>query len=140
MGMFDDIRFDFRMPDGYEPRFGTYQSKDLECDGSTYVVEAGRLVRTSHIDGDPAAGDVNFNGTLNIYTSTPAPGSARRVWHEYNLEFVDGALKVIHCDQTGMALLFEHCDILPPARLAGPLSPTSDHDMCAPVTRRTLDE
>lgn len=122
MGMFDDIRFDFRMPDGYEPRPGEYQSKDLECDCNSYVIEAGRLVRHSYVDGDCVATDVNFSGMLNIYTSEWRPGKSRGIWHEYNLEFVGGTLKVVHCDQTGMALLFEHSDVQSPALLAGPMS------------------
>lgn len=69
-------------------------------------------IMPTNIDGP--VGDVNFTGMLNIYTTEPSPRSSRPVWHEYHLEFVHGSLKVIHCDQTGMALLFEHCEVRPP--------------------------
>ncbi len=107
MGMFDDIEFDYRMPDGFESRSG-YQSKDLECTGDRYeVTPNGRIVR-SYYSGWPRddekrpLGDLHYNGMLNIYD-----GGFGGAWHEYDLEFRDGDLIAIHCHQTRGRLLFE---------------------------------
>lgn len=106
MGMYDDVDIKLRMPDGYES--DGYQSKDLDCMLDQYEVNgAGRLIRTyvgGILDEDfkRPAGDVNFNGILNIYTSF-----FTRQRHEYDLEFVDGTLKVIHCHQTKTQMLFD---------------------------------
>lgn len=107
MGMFDDIEFDYRMPDGFESRSG-YQSKDLECTGDQYeVTPNGRLVRTfdsgwPRADEKRPLGDMHYNGKLNIYD-----GGLGGAWHEYDLEFRDGDLIAIHCHQTRGRLLFE---------------------------------
>ena len=105
MGMFDDVEFSYRMPDGYEDH--AYQSKSLDCTGDTYTVTPeGRLVRT-YSSGYPdevlqPLGDLNFDGELNIYTSDLGGG-----WHEYDLVFVNGGLREIRCHQTEGRLVFE---------------------------------
>ncbi len=106
MGVFDDVRFDYRMPDGYET-FG-YQTKDVGCTGDTYQVSAqGRLLRTSSSgwpDGDRPLVDLCFHGVLNIYDSDNIRGTG---WHEYDLTFVGGNLVEIRCHQTSIRLVFE---------------------------------
>lgn len=110
MGMFDDLNFDYRMPDGFKAR--GFQSKDLDCLGDTYEITSdGRLVRmnvSGIVDADykRPVGDMNYSGMLNIYCSEWkrfGPG----IWHEYDLEFVAGRLAVIHCHQTESQLIFE---------------------------------
>ena len=106
MGMYDDVKFSYRMPDGYKGE--NYQTKDFDLTLDGYeVTPEGRLVRT-YDSGYPddkrkrPLGDLNYSGTLNIYTS-----DLRRAWHEYDLEFENGNLVAIHCHQTGGRLLFE---------------------------------
>ncbi|EBL6729321.1 hypothetical protein K5A76_004099 [Salmonella enterica subsp. enterica serovar Bredeney] len=44
MGMFDEVRFSYRMPDGYDGE--DFQTKDQECDGSFYEIDdMGRLLK-----------------------------------------------------------------------------------------------
>jgi hypothetical protein len=106
MGMFDDVEFKYRMPDGYEGR--SFQSKSLDCTGDEYVVmPEGRLHRR-YSSGYPddvrkPLGDIAFDGELNIYTSELGTDS----WHEYDLIFVQGDLRTIRCYQTDGHLIFE---------------------------------
>jgi len=107
MGMFDDVDFEHRMPDGFLA-LGGYQSKDLDCAGDCYEITAdGRLVATSRSgyqsENPKPLGDVHYDGVLNIYGSE---------WpslkpHEYDLSFVAGELRVIRCSQTGVEVVFE---------------------------------
>lgn len=104
MGMFDDITFRYRMPDGFDG--DDYQSKDLDCSMDRYeVTPDGKLVRTyssGYPDDIPQPlGDVRHEGVLNIYTSVG------RKWHEYDLVFKSGTLISIRCNQTDSELLFE---------------------------------
>ena len=103
--MIDTVLFDFRMPDGFQvSEAEPYQSVDLKCNMNVYVIEAGRLVR-AFVDGGSAGGDMNFCGMLNICTSS-TPSNLSKGWHEYDLEFVNGSLKVIHCKQTGASVRY----------------------------------
>lgn len=108
MGMFDDITFRYRMPDGYD---GTnYQSKDLHCGCDEYEISPqGRLIR-KYSSGYPddtqlPLGDIEHDGFLNIYTDEDF-GSSRK-WHEYDLFFRAGSLVTIKCHTTGIELVFE---------------------------------
>lgn len=114
MGMYDDVYFDYRMPDGYKA-FAGYQTKDLDLELDTYEVSpGGRLLRTS-ASNDRPTGDMNFDGSLHIYDS-----DFGRSWHAYDLEFKKGNLATIYCHQTESRLLFE-----PSPELAA-LPPTID--------------
>lgn len=107
MGMFDDVNFEYRMPDGFDG-WG-YQTKDFDCTLDVYTVTpGGRLYRTScsgHRDDDGREdrpiGDLSYDGTLNIYTS------GRAGWREYDLVFTQGNLVEIRCHKTGNRLVFE---------------------------------
>lgn len=58
MGMYDDVHFDYRMPDGYED--GSFQTKDLSLDCSEYeITSGGRLLR--------AGEDQNYHGEFEMY-------------------------------------------------------------------------
>jgi hypothetical protein len=113
MGMFDDITFDYRMPDGFDG-YG-YQTKDLDCACDAYeITPVGRLILTyssgySNDDVEKPLGDTNFKGELNIYTSSGF-GSTRAT-HDYNLMFVDGNLAVIKCNITGVELVFDPVNV-----------------------------
>lgn len=106
MGMFDDVTFQYRMPDGYEG--ARYQSKTLECTGDEFVVTPEGRLRRRYSSGYPDESpkpldDIDFEGELNIYTSEF--GTER--WHEYDLIFVKGVLTKIRCHQTVGYLIFE---------------------------------
>lgn len=106
--LFDYIRFDYRMPDGFDGY--EFQSRDLECACDPYEVNAaGRLMRLSSGGGPDGTelpvGDLNYSGELNIYTNVGF--GAKRTWHDYNLTFVDGTLTVIKCNRSGIDLLFD---------------------------------
>jgi hypothetical protein len=108
MGMFDDIRFEYRMPDGFEGY--NFQSKTLDCAGDPYEVNAaGRLIRLSSCGGmdgvELPVGDLNYSGELRIYTSSGLFDN--ETWHDYILTFVDGTLTVIKCRTSGIELLFD---------------------------------
>ena len=107
MGMFDEVNFDHRMPDGFLAP-DAYQTKGLNCAGDTYeITPDGRLVLT-YSSGYPndvrqPLGDVHHTGSLKISTDE----CLGDVWHEYDLSFVDGSLRVIRCHQTGVEVVFE---------------------------------
>ena len=78
MGMFDDIKFRYRMPDGYDGN--DYQSKDLDCSMDQYeVTPDGKLVRiysSGYPDNVPLPlRDVRHDGLLNIYTALAKNGT-----------------------------------------------------------------
>lgn len=97
MGMFDEVRFRYRMPNG---RDGCYfQTKDLECELDEYEVTPwGRLVRL--VTGDETErplGDLNHHGWLTIRDS----------FDYYRLDFVDGSLRAIQVIGEEGWLLFD---------------------------------
>lgn len=83
MGLFDDVRCDVPLPDGFEGR--SFQTKDFEDPYmDKYVItNAGRLVR---LDGDQIT-DLSFHGHLHFYSWSKETG-----WHAYNAKFTDGQL------------------------------------------------
>jgi hypothetical protein len=84
MGMFDYVKSEVPLPDGYS---GICQTKDFECPYlETYMIRAdGRLI---HQPGDPKGrGDTNFHGILNFYAYEDD-----KAWHEYDAKFTDGQL------------------------------------------------
>lgn len=111
MGMFDYVRCEVPLPDGFT---GELQTKDLQCDLVTHVIrEDGMLVvekidqrltvpkneRTYPDAADDSflalAGSVrtvksqhvsDFHGWLNFY------GGSHGDWHEYRAKFTDGHL------------------------------------------------
>ena len=110
MGMFDYIRSEIPLPDGFT---GELQTKDFNCDMATHVIRAdGRLILAvlDHIEEVPLAErpypdetgllkwagsmrtfwrheDTNFHGIVNFYG-----GGGAEPWHEYNAKFTDGQL------------------------------------------------
>ena len=108
MGMFDYIRSEVPLPDGFE---GELQTKNFRCELATHVIRAdGRLIleildHTEEVpreerpypNDDGFRGlfgslrsvwrheDANFHGIVNFY------GRGDR-WHEYNAKFTDGQL------------------------------------------------
>lgn len=103
MGMFDEVNFSYRMPDGFESN--GFQTKDLDCLLDSYTItKAGRLVLDSvSVQVERPLGDVNFTGTLNVYDRA----FLTRQWHEYDLEFEDGTLVAIRCKTQPGRLLFD---------------------------------
>ncbi|WP_175145498.1 hypothetical protein [Paraburkholderia phenoliruptrix] len=107
--MYDDLRFDYRMPDGYDGE--EYQTKALNCTLDVYMVSCdGRLLRSEcagHRDDDGNTqrliGDLCFDGTLNVYHRDTFGGTG---WHEYDLIFQQGNLVEIRCHQTRSRLAF----------------------------------
>lgn len=97
MGMFDELSFSYRMPNGRDGC--NFQTKDLECRLDEYeVTPAGRLVRI--VSEDPSErplGDVNHNGWLDIYHFAD----------EYRLDFVNGSLRAIQVVGEEGWLLFD---------------------------------
>lgn len=102
MGMYDDIRFERMMPDGFDGRGKSFQTKDFGCDMAMYEVNAeGRLMQPLNAD-DEIAGcfggevvrwrDTHFHGWLNFYTFVDD------TWHGYTAKFTDGQLITIECD------------------------------------------
>ncbi len=115
--MFDEVRVEVGLPDGYTGRH--FQTKDLDCGLDHYRISAeGRLLVEDYelhvLPADPAKTfsppfrreskgwrDTHFHGILNFYASPPPLGhrlgeGGRRghvdSWHEYDAEFTDGQL------------------------------------------------
>lgn len=106
MGMFDNISFAYRMPDGFECE--RWQTKSFDCTGDDYLISAqGRLVRT-YSSGYPdevrrPIGDINYDGVPYIYPDIGC-GDGN---HNYDLIFEGGMLIKIYCCQTKSALIFD---------------------------------
>ena len=96
MGMYDHVKFAYRMPDGTEGP--DYQTKDLryQMDMADYKVShGGRLVRTSSEFNQPL-GDIAYGHRIAICRG-------ERV---YELRFCDGRLQEVYCFQTGITAPF----------------------------------
>lgn len=120
MGMFDDIKCDMPLPNGFTGQH--FQSKDLDCCMDSYHITAGGRLLKRYVDRvepvsedqwehvgatDPlrqiwheqsktkkvyAWRDTNFHGMLNFYTHEGSMGDGTWKWHEYNAKFTDGQL------------------------------------------------
>ena len=114
MGMFDYIRCEALLPDGWRPR-KPLQTKDFDCEMVTHVItKEGRLLICKIIDSEvvpeserpyPGADgvlkwagsirikttmeDSNFHGVVRLYGLED--GDPDR-WHEYRAKFTDGQL------------------------------------------------
>jgi hypothetical protein len=119
MGMFDYIRCEVSLPDGWLP--GELQTKDFDCEMVTHVItKDGRLmlerIDETHLvpkeerpypNDDGLLGmcgsirtvtslrDSNFHGVANFYGSEGTPNTPDYHWHEYNAKFTDGNLQEI---------------------------------------------
>lgn len=120
MGMFDYIKCERALPDGFA---GELQTKDFDCDMVTHRITAdGRLMLT-RIDRrelvpkserpfpDAAEGtieeiagsirtftsehDSHFHGWVRFYGSEGSPNDETWIWHEYRAKFTDGQLVTI---------------------------------------------
>jgi hypothetical protein len=112
MGMFDYIRCDYPLPDGWQPP-GLLQTKDFDCDMVCHVITAdgdlvletieysyevpqserpypdatGLMKWAGSICSVKSCRKVQFNGWLNFYGH-----DAGRIWREYNAKFTDGKI------------------------------------------------
>jgi len=120
MGMFDYVRCETPLPDGFA---GELQSKDFDCRMTEIVIRAdGRLeiedwehesvpkAERPFPDAEPGSikalcgmwrranrrwRDLNFHGDFNFYGSEGRHGTPEYVWHEYIARFTDGRLAYI---------------------------------------------
>lgn len=125
MGMFDDLRCERVMPDGYDARGRVaFQTKDFECSMVTYEISPeGRMLqpiwRSEEVpkherpypDADGLMGlcgsmrtivekmhDMNYHGIVNFYTFD-SDDKGGGTWHGYNAKFTEGQLVNIECDE-----------------------------------------
>lgn len=112
MGLFDYVRCEVPLPDGFE---GELQTKDfyLPCMLRHVITKDGRfmemvLIRTELVPENerpypdsPFIGcmrsitemkDANFHGILNFYGHEGNRADGTWKWHEYNAKFTDGRL------------------------------------------------
>lgn len=93
MGMFDTVRAQNIVHKNFKHNGVSFQTKDLECELSDYIIFNGRL----WLERDGAAEeelscavDTNFEGNLCIYTSVTHNDITK--WIEYCLTFDHGSL------------------------------------------------
>lgn len=126
MGMFDYLRCEVPLPDGFT---GELQTKDFERTmGEHVITKDGRLVLAilERVDGVPKAErpypdadpgsfeeligstrpvwrheDANYHGIVNFYGGEYV--DSKYVWHEYNAKFTDGDLVEIVLVKTRMS-------------------------------------
>jgi hypothetical protein len=104
MGMYDNIRCEYPLPDGYEDR-GEFQSKSLDCSMATYLItKEGKLVQEhagSWGEERGPEGELNFTGSVGFYDSNLERGGQDWVltgdglpyaWREYTALFQEGKL------------------------------------------------
>ena len=96
MAMFDTVRCDLPLPDGYHGN--KYQSKDLDRTLSTYrITESGRLVLDKTlVEEMPEPQDQHYHGVLNFYCIEGDTSAGHKgvdwFWHEYKATFTEGSL------------------------------------------------
>lgn len=112
MGMYDNLRFSYPMPNGY---VGTeYQTKSLDCQRDQYeVTTSGRLTRKSsepdeefalaHPDYFEAPTDTHFSGQIFI---TALAGTRQR----FELSFFAGTLQSIRDVNTDQLIEYRAAD------------------------------
>ena len=112
MGMFDYIRCEAPLPDGWKPS-GPLQTKDFDCDMVCHVINAEGRLMLERIDAvhevpkaqrhypnddgllglcgsvklDTSLHDSKFHGHVNFYGH-----DEQKNWHEYDAKFTDGQL------------------------------------------------
>jgi hypothetical protein len=120
MGMYDNIRCEIPLPDGFT---GELQTKDFGCEMVEHVItKDGRLMlsRIDRVEEVPKAErpypnddgllglcgsvrtftslhDANFHGVVNFYgfegdVNTMREAGSTYRWHEYSAKFTDGRL------------------------------------------------
>ena len=98
MSMFDTVKCDMSLPDGYQPE-SSFQTKDMGNEMAHYrITSQGRLVRETegwfeNEELDPPK-DTNYHGMVRFYdleNSEEYPDDRSRcTWHEYDAKFTDG--------------------------------------------------
>lgn len=114
MGMFDYIRCELPLPDGWQPPH-PLQTKDFDCDMVCHVINSDGRLMLQRIDSvhevpkaerpypnaddddilsicgslrwETSLHDANFHGFVNFYGH-----DENKNWHEYNAKFTDGQL------------------------------------------------
>lgn len=90
MGMFDDVRCNYPLPDGLV--LSGFQTKDFHCELDLYTItKEGRLMYQGSVFGggrekEPLK-DTQYHGLMRFYTSDNG-----HVWHAYQAKFTDGQL------------------------------------------------
>jgi len=109
MGMFDHVKCDFPLPDGWAPV--DLQSKDGECRLSTLWITAGGTMFEDisrawfHTAEEPAPTPhwrrVPFNGEFHFYgyERRNKPGEPiDLIWHRYIATFIEGNLQELRME------------------------------------------
>jgi len=124
MGMFDYLKCERVMPDGYDGRANQFQTKDFECAMVEYQISPeGRLLQPiwhseevpknerPYPNNDGLLGicgslrivvekmhDMNYHGIVHFYDY-----NSKQEWHGYLAKFTEGQLVSIECDsRTGI--------------------------------------
>jgi len=120
MGMFDYIKCELPLPDGWRP-LGPLQTKDFDCDMVCHVISADGRLMLERIDAvhevpkserpfpdapdddlrsfcgcirtERSTHDANFHGVVNFYGI-----DEEKRWHGYTAKFTDGQLVEIETD------------------------------------------
>jgi hypothetical protein len=92
MGMFDEIRCDYPLPETPDDGKVQFQTKDFDCILAYYrITEEGRLVMKVRWD-DTEERNVDHHGFVNFYTCAGDRREGTFKWWEYNAKFTDGQL------------------------------------------------
>jgi hypothetical protein len=120
MGMFDYVRSELPLPDGFA---GELQSKDFDCAMTTVLIRAdGRLmIEDSDWETVPPAErpypdpadpchfigsmrtvnrrwrDLDYHGDFTFYGNEGCFNAGTAIWHEYTARFSEGRLSWIRC-------------------------------------------
>jgi hypothetical protein len=112
MGMFDDLRCERVMPDGFDGRKHGFQTKDFECSMVPYrISDEGRMLQPVWHGRDTGSlstparepdkwHDMHYHGFVHFYTylSERECGKDEGEWHGYYAKFTEGQLVEITCD------------------------------------------
>ena len=115
MGLFDYVKCERPLPDGWKP--GELQTKDFDCPYmERYTIRAdGRLIhdkpRYDITPADEPCGEVdtNFHGDLRFYGIEDEGCDGKR-WHEYRARFTHGSLEYIDLVENRLLGSHSHMD------------------------------
>ena len=111
MGMFHYVKCERVLPDGYDGKGKSFQSKDFECDcQSTYEINNKNELMAecwNYVSGEAVellhTYKMDYTGDLFFYDIDDKDNS----WHEYRAEFVNGNMKELMHWRTGDKQVFE---------------------------------
>ena len=93
MGMFDNLKWKFKLPKGNEDvQNEEFQTKDFECMLDLYIITKDRKLKCKSLGKTKV---IPYHGDIRFYTSTGNYEDKTHKWHEFIARFSYGKLDYI---------------------------------------------